>query len=552
MKQQPEKSISEDGKVILPPKYYLDYFQYLLDFIRTGSAHLLSADDESFIATFESLSEDARCLFVRMMNRKGEYFRMEKLSYEEINNIPQATEELVEVGFISLDPPDDYLLFRLFTKAELHKLFPDREYNKRKKDDILLELAETENRADYDLLRSQHTIIHFLVQEQIEYLKLLFFGHAHGMMTEFVIRDIGNVKLENLDNHDFTPWFESEAEARSVFELYKWDYTVKHAMRVMLPVEILELTGSVNWSVFLQHPRSRKIGDRFMLRLGEYFEKAGLGEDALSFYSLARKHPARERRIRILEKMGEPEAAREIAEVALDNPYNASEALFAKDYLGKKSKRNYRTTTTRINESPEITISEPVGHRVEAHALAYYAERGFEGEHTENHLWKGLFGLFFWDILYDQQHATFHHPLQRTPSDLHTEDFYTNRRAALVDKTKAFRTKKKLLAHLEQVHSEKQGINNRMVAWHDRLLPTVSACVHHLPLKGLMNVLLEMSKNVKDNRAGFPDLFIWNDKSYHFYEIKSPNDHLSSQQLFWIDFFIQQKIKANILRVKYA
>jgi len=543
--------MADSEKIILPPKYYLDYFQYLLDFIQNGSAHLLGDQDRDFIQTFEALSEDARCLMVRMMNRKGEYFRLEKFTYEEIENIPQAAEELVEAELISLEPPDDFLLFRLFTKAELDKLFPDREFSKKKKDDILIELAEENNPEDYRTLRSKYTIMHFLEQEQIEYLKLLFFGHAHGMMTEFVIRDIGNVKLENLDNHTFTPWFDSEAEARSVFHLYQWDRTIRHAIPVLLPEEILELVSVVNWSNFLQHPKSRKIGDKFMLRLGEYFEKAEFPYDAINFYSLARKHPARERRIRILEKLGEEDAAREIAEVALEHPFNATEKIFAQDYLAKTSKRNYRSTTAKINTSPEIIISDPKGHRVEQHALSYYAEQGFEGAHTENYLWRGLFGLLFWDELFDQQHATFHHPLQRMPSDLHSEAFFANRGELLHKKTAQLKTKKQLVKMITQTYQAKEDISNHLVSWHESLLPTIEACVKHLPLKSLYAVMLEMAKNMKDNSAGFPDLFIWTEKTYHFYEIKSPNDHLSAQQLFWIDFFNNHKIKADILRVKY-
>ena len=61
--------MADQEKIILPQKYYLDYFKYLIEFISEGSTHLLSEDDESFIALFNSLSEDAQCLMVRMMNR---------------------------------------------------------------------------------------------------------------------------------------------------------------------------------------------------------------------------------------------------------------------------------------------------------------------------------------------------------------------------------------------------------------------------------------------------------------------------------------------------
>lgn len=543
--------MADSEKIILPPKYYLDYFQYLLDFIQKGSNHLLGDQDHAFLGVFGQLSEDARCLMVRMMNRKGEYFRLEKFNYEEIENIPMAAEELVETGIASLEPPDDPALYGLFTKAELHELYPHRGFHKMKKEEIYGELIQLPEPDDFLTLKSRYTILHFLQQEQIEYFKLLFFGHAHGMMTEFVIRDIGNVKLENLDGHEFTPWFDSEPEARSVFHLYKWDYAVRQAIQIMLPEEILDLLAPVNWSNFLTYPKSRKIGDKFMLRLGEYFEKTGLYENALEFYELARKHPSRERRIRILDKIDRAEDAREIAEVIVERPFNASELIFAQDYLAKKSKRNYRSTTTKINASPEITITDPVGDRVEQHALAYYAEQGFEGAHTENYIWRAVFGLLFWDELFDQQHATFHHPLQRMPSDLHSESFFDNRGELLRAKTEKLKTKKQLTKHLLKTYQLKDGISNYLVGWHESLPTLIEQFVARLPLKGLYAVMLEMARNVKDNSAGFPDLFIWNETDYQFYEIKSPNDHLSAQQLFWIDFLNKNQIKAEILRVKY-
>ncbi len=543
--------VAGSEKIVLPPKYYLDYFQYLLDFIQQGSSHLLDENDKEFIASFESMSEDARCLMVRMMNRKGEYFRLEKFTYEEIKNIPLAAEELVEIGFISLDPPDDPLLFTLYTKAELHKLFPDRDFIKKKKDEILLELAEANATEDYQEIRAKYTVMHFRKQEQIEYLKLLFFGHAHGMMTEFVIRDIGNVKLENLENHTFTPWFDTLEEAKSVYHLYQWNRVIYQAKELLLPEEVLELVGQIPFGTYLQHPKTRKIGDKIMLKLGEYFEKSGLPEAALEYYGLACKHPARERRIRILDKLNRPDEATDLAEAVVEAPFNASEQIFAQDFLAKTSKRNYRSTTTRINASPSIIITEPTGNRVEQHALEHFEQQGFKGVHSENYLWRGLFGLLFWEELFDEQHATFHHPLQRMPSDLHSETFYQNRGDILGKKTKKIRTKKALIKHISETYNEKEGTANYLVGWHESLLPTLEACIQHLPLKGLYAVMLQVARNVKDNSAGFPDLFIWNDKTYHFYEIKSPNDHLSAQQLFWIDFLNQHKIKAEVLRVKY-
>lgn len=543
--------MSESKKIILPEKYYLDYFKYLLDFVQKGSAHLIGEVEQQYIDEFYALSEDAQCLLIRMLNRKGEFFRLDKIKYEEIADIPEAAEELVASEKCTYEIVHDPVLFNLFTKAELHKLFPEREFQKKKKDEILVELAEQNAAADYQVLSEQYQLIQLIELDKVDYIKMLFFGHPYGQMTEFVIRDVGNIQLENLDNHTFKPWYDYEEEARAVFELYYWNRAFKQAIQVLLPEEIIPILDQVKWEPMIAHPNARKIGDKLMLNVAEYFEKAELPEVAISYYQHARKHPARERMIRIYDKLDQKMESTEIADAILLNPFNASEQIFAQDYLAKTSKRNYRSTTAKIKTSPEITILEPEGRRVEAHALAYFAKEGYEGVHAENYLWRGLFGLIFWDELFDPESTTFHHPLQRMSSDLHSEDHFIKNGEAYLTKTRKFKTKKKLISHIQSTYESKQGINNRLVGWHESLLPSIEICVEKLPLKGLLNVMVEMAKNLKANSAGFPDLFIWSTDDYHFYEIKSPNDHLSAQQLFWIDFLNGQKIKADILRVKY-
>lgn len=543
--------MAEKEPIILPEKYYLDYFKFLLGFVSEKSGKLLGEVGKQFIKDFDTLSEDAQCLLIRMTNRKGDFFRMSKLSYDEISNIGAATEDLIEAGFSTIDPTPDPEIFKLFTKPELTRIFREWEFKAKKKDEILLQLMEEAKLSDYQKIHSRETVIQLLRQEEIEFVKLLFFGHNHGQMTEFVIRDIGNIKLENLDNHEFTPWFDSHEEARAVFELSKLNRAIKEFIALGLPEDLLEAISPINWSSLINYPNARKQRDRIMLRLGEYFEKVRFYEEALSYYALAKKNPCRERQIRIFQKLGRTEDAIDLAEYILEQPYNASEHIFAKDFLSKTSLRNYRSTTARIKLSQSITVPTDASVRVEQQALQYFSDQGYEGIHSENFLWRAIFGLLFWEELFNSDNTTFHNPLQRAPSDLYSTGFYEKRKETLHAQIKTYNTKNKLLKKLTTTYSAKVNINNPLVGWHESLLPSTENCVKLLPLSGLKNVMLEIAKNVKDNSTGFPDLFIWNEKSYHFYEIKSPNDHLSSQQLFWLDFFKQNKIKSEILRVNY-
>lgn len=536
----------------MPPKYYLDYFKYLLQFITENSPLLLGQVGETFIQSFDQLSEDAQCLAIRMANRKGVYFRLSKLNYEEITSIGVSADELEQANFASIAPPNDPALFTLYTKSELIKIFPDLVPKDQKKDEILAMLFDESTSEDYQRLLAFDPVIHFQKQEEIEFLKMLFFGHNHGMMTEFVIRDIGNIKLENLKDHQFTPWFDSHEEALAVYELSRLNRLIKDFITLGQPDLLIEALNAIKWEPLIGFANARKSTDRIMLRLGEYFEKTGYLEEAIRYYALAKKHPCRERQIRIYEKLDRTEEAQSLAIFVHENPYNASEKIFAKDFIAKIGKRNLRSTTMRIKSSNEIEVPLAGDLRVESKALEHFRKQGYEGMHTENYLWRSLFGLIFWNELFDGEQASFHHPLQRAPSDLFSVAFYEKRKMSLHQKMDGFRSKKQLINQIKNTHQEKYGINNPLVFWGESQLELLATAVLKIPLAGIKKVMIEIAKNVKDNSAGFPDLFIWNDTDYQFYEVKSPNDHLSSQQLFWLDFFDECKIKSEILRVNYS
>ena len=87
-------------KVILTPRYYLDNFRYVLDFVKRLYGTLLNNAEWAFIHQFEALGLDAQSLYVRLSNRKGLFFRLNKLNYAEISDVSGAAEALQTAGFI--------------------------------------------------------------------------------------------------------------------------------------------------------------------------------------------------------------------------------------------------------------------------------------------------------------------------------------------------------------------------------------------------------------------------------------------------------------------
>lgn len=535
--------MSKNDPIILPEKYYLDYFNYVLEFVEKQYDHILDKPEHLFYQSFRDLSEQAQCLYLRFSNRRGDFFRISKISYGEIPDVHDAKEELLYQGFIRINENSDPNQFRLFTKSELVDLF---EFVRptQKKSDILMELTE----QDIPIIHENEEIAEVLKNEEVDFLKLLFFGHRGGRMTDFVIRDVGNIKVEDLDETNFEPWFQSREEALSVMHISQLKRMIYELQDANLPLE--DYIEEMPWKTWLSFPRSAKSAEKLLLKIAYYFEQVQLYDKALYHYSLTPKYPSRERQVRLLDKLGNKDAAISIANQMAEDPQNATERTFSTDFLNRKGIRINRSMTERLKDAPQIEILRPE-NRVEQAVLDHFSDQGWKGIHAENFLWRGLFGLTFWSVIFDTSHGSFHHPLQRQPSDLNETKFFESRIQLLTDTLQKFKSKKQLLKHLMNYHEEKYGIANRFVTWHESLLPSITVMIEKLPLHGVKKVLLEMSKNMKENSAGFPDLFIWNESDYHFYEVKSPNDQLSAQQLFWLDFLQSAKIKVEVLRVMY-
>ena len=89
----------------LPEGYYLTNFFKILDFVETHHATVLNPQEQAFIANFKQLSIPAQRLYVRLISRRRELFRLDKLSYTEIPDIEGHAEELTDARFMDTNPP---------------------------------------------------------------------------------------------------------------------------------------------------------------------------------------------------------------------------------------------------------------------------------------------------------------------------------------------------------------------------------------------------------------------------------------------------------------
>ncbi len=543
----------------LSETYYLDNFHYMLNHVERLYLNLLTPLEMQFLTDFRGLSTDSQCLYVRMANRKGRYFRVPKLEYPEIKDTGSAWQQLQETGFIfSPEISDEWEAFdllRLFTVKELSQVL--KEFGPVKqmgREEVLLRLfqllsiTEIGNRfVELGSVAEQGMVL------PLDMIRLFFFGHPYGDMSQFVVRDIGHARFEAYDEAQFKPQFRNYQEVSQLYYLYQH---YKKLKRALLMEDGEQIDGVVDELVISREdlsPASEAILRKFVMRAGKWYESSGLPEKAVAVYGIHSLPDTRERLVRVLKSTGRTEIAREVLAKIASEPETHAEWLFASDQLVKlDGGRQVLTTTKVLKESPELLVPKPDGSlKIEEHVLRALRESGFEGVHTENYLWRSLFGLIFWEELYSQERALIHQPLQRVPADLQDRRYFRGRLEAFEFFGKNFTMKNQLFQKVMITLQAKEGILNPWVGWHPGLPLHLETLFQYLDLDQLLAMSLEIARNPLENGTGLPDLFVWKGEEYHFWEIKSPTDHLSAHQVFWINFMKERGIRAEVLRVKY-
>lgn len=193
---------------------------------------------------------------------------------------------------------------------------------------------------------------------------------------------------------------------------------------------------------------------------------------------------------------------------------------------------------------------------VEQIAIHHYRKNGYPlGMHCEGSLITSLFGLLFWDIIYNELVAdVFLTELQYLPFDLYTSDFYKNREHVIQHRLKEIGGEWELseLRNFVEVmwerHSYKRSLITMSMLDADNIM-TIISCITRACLAKIFERLV---RNLKEFSAGMPDLFVWNPRKMDckFVEVKGEGDKLSMKQKFWMDFLNSIEVDAEVCLVK--
>jgi hypothetical protein len=549
----------------LPPKYYHEYFCYVLDFVRKMYLPVLNEEELKFLDSYCDLSEDAQCLFIRFSNRSKSFFRVNSLSYSEIADMPAVLEELFEKEFIEplCDAHHGRMeeIMNLFTKEQhlafTQKLKPDvmPSKNIRKPDLVRWLLYEYDFKALCEIITESEPVVKVCFESEVMLMKFLFFGNRYADMTEFVIRDLGHVRFQSFDEEHLSIQFETRKDVDDTLMVSLMKETFDVMKQQFPPEEIFD--WFMNWQAGFGADLGRKAlpsYNHFIMKVSAWLERKKMLSQALTIYQLTNEAPARERRVRLLYNLGEVDEALALCEEIAENPKNADERFFSQDFyerINNKKKRVVKRTTQALKSAEAIEVPLMYRYQVELGAIHYYRSQGYHAVFSENEPWRMLFGLLFWDIIYDTNVQAIHNPLQRVPSDFFLPDFYFKRSSQLLERMKIADTREAIERIVRNTYDDKYGTTNVLVSWYDGSLDKVITLISWLSPEQVHRILLEMACNLRENTRGFPDLLVWNETEYALIEIKSPTDHLSSRQLHWQHFFAEHGVNSRIVRVKW-
>ncbi len=529
----------------LAPDYYLHNFTKLITHALDWYPDFLTENELNWLHSFERLDKNSQCLLVRLLSRKGEWFRSDKLNYPEIGDITPCLESLRLSDFITVnhDVCSLTLASELLTKPELCSLFTFS--NKTARKEVLLNQIVQEPFTRFDDIN--FVVIRLKQSEVIDVLLALFFANTHQDLSQFVLDDLGLHQFENYQLSDQRRFFSSRTELNQLLHLSDLhgryiDSDRKDASSLLALLGEIEHPFSHN---YIERKRQHLIND-----MSRDLERLGKLEECLEWFAKASLPPSRERQARVHDKLDNIDDMSDVVTEMSLQPVDVAE-LETAHKLEQRLKRKQGLRVPRekkpyIHEYHlELDLSQ---QRVELAVKSHFEQLGYQVFYAENLLLNGLFGLALWDVVFTPIEGAFINRYQHRPLDLYHADFAIKRQA-LIDQ--AFYTlERDGLNSLLSTYHQKYGLANPFVHWAGFELELLEACTKHIPNHVALSLFKVMLKDLKLYRSGMPDLILFKQGQFEWVEVKGPGDKLQDNQWRWIKEFIKLEVPCSVAYVK--
>ena len=594
--------------------YYLHNFQRALDWLRARHADLLGAEEQAFLSGFAALPEPSQALLVRMLMRRGPWFRASHLRYDEVGDAVSAAAPLLAAGFLADQQPMGLdALFALHTKAELLGLlgphqpslfdeplpsaslaleglgaaadedvgealpshlppglpaWPELHASMRKADmraalqpwqDLQLSHAQWCTLAARgatvlaDSALAQDPVWCVSVAALCERLRLMFFGNLHQDWSEFVLADLGVLRYETVAFDAASRAFQTRADVDRYLSLSH----IRQAMEAGTAVKnLLPEVPEAGANPWLNQRRAK-----LLLRMGQACERAQDWALAREAYAQCDYPSARHRHVRVLEQLGCLDEAHALAQRALAAPESEEEAQRVTRMLRRLRKglglpagpRAVALAPAVAALREDLVLDRPEhGVSVEAALRDHWQRPEAPVFYVENTLVNSVFGLLCWPALFAPLPGAFFHPFQGGPADLRAPDFVA-RRQALFDEALASLDDGSYRARIGQCFADKQGLQSPFVFWGsltEELLQLALTCI---PAGHWRLLFARLLQDLGANRSGLPDLVrFWPaEQRYEFVEVKAPGDKLQDNQIRWLTHCTAHGLPVRVCHVQW-
>jgi hypothetical protein len=544
------------------PFYYLTNFLTVLDWIISRYLDLLDSEENDFIRNFIGLPKSSQALLVRMVMRKGDFFRESKLHYPEIGNTADAAAPLINQGWIHPAPELTLeQIFQIFTKPELVRLFK-----------LPPALANAKKAAQLDAIRTlklnaspTDTVYHLQITPLADRLRLMFFGNLHQDWTEFILTDLGIYTYETVGFSCSERGFQTRADLTHYHTLYtlreQWQQGA-NTETILAHLEQLPHSPQ-SW---LELRRAK-----LQFNMARQYEREKNWPAALALYQNNPSPEARIRYLRVLIHHQQFNDAHQLAQQIAQHGNEMEQQQLLRILPRLQRKLNIvqsKSAPPQQWQELQITLPAPKGlhnteQSIEQRTAQHLSDAARPVFYVENTLINTLFGLLCWEAIFAPLPGAFFHPYQRGPADLHSPDFYS-RRQTLFERCLQELDSDAYQHTIRRHFLQKSGLQSPFVVWQLINKELLDLALHCLPAHHLQRIFQRILADVSNNRSGLPDLIqFWPNgpnqhhenhpqtPRYRMIEVKGPGDRLQDKQIRWLNYFGQHHIPVMVCYVQY-
>ena len=380
-------------------------------------------------------------------------------------------------------------------------------------------------------------------REPVEFLLYLYFGKTEDDLKNFALRDLGILRTNK--NATLSARFTDADEARACFHYSRLlDQLELKSGDVYRKAIVSILGGPACTTDYAAELRSRAAH-----RAGLYFEKNDEKELAAQLYRHGSSTECHERLVRLMYAAGDRESAEELLRRMIDDPVSDDEFVFASDFYARKfNRRRAGLCTELLRAGRTIVVDDTWRGNPEAGVAGVMRRQGYEVFYAENTLWRCLFGLLFWDELFET--GQLHSGFDWVPHCLKVRSFARLFANEIEAKLSALASQSALILLLRAI-AAKWGKPNGIFAWDHVDMDALRALLAGASPSGIATILRLMCEDYFSMSDGFPDLMLVNEGAISFLEVKAEGDVIRRNQLTRLRQLGGAGIAAEIARVDF-